>query len=383
MQHHDSWRMAQVVETGGPGHDGAPAATPPKRRITELMVQTFVEEEWESESAKTSRHRSSHRVRDRFTPRGGDALLPHQEMDEEAGVGAVERGAAGDPPRPALRTRGEGIWSARYGLHYGKALAAASSLATALWVLDRLTTNVWPRQSFGAIPGEHGGGTGSDKLVGWKAGPWTAQLYDGTARVSGRFLTASLNTLMWTMMHTTHFALAESALVRRRLVDFAQDTPGWRLALHRANGYASGALVLFHVYSILLPCVFNGYSAVVTAGRFAWPLSERRTEGKDVDNAAKLMGLQGDDVWRLAEMSLIFFAFFPWSLRLLRANYRVGIELHRWLFVAYFVDILRRHSHPHNWVLNAPVFLLLCADVVVGKFWRCREVIAHRLILSP
>jgi len=34
-------------------------------------------------------------------------------------------------------------------------------------------------------------------------------------------------------------------------------------------------------------------------------------------------------------------------------------------------------------VLNAPVFLLLCADVVVGKFWRCREVIAHRLILSP
>jgi hypothetical protein len=359
LQHRDSWRVAQVVETGGPGHDGAPTATPPKRRITELMVQTFVEEEWESVSARTSRHRSSHRVRDRFTP------------------------AAGDPSRPALRTRGEGLWSARYGLHYGKALAAASSLATALWVLDRLTTNAWPRQSFGAIPGEHGGGTGSDKLVGWKAGPWTAQLYDGTARVSGRFLTASLNTLMWTMMHTTHFALAESGLAARRWVDFA-DAPVWTLWLHRVNGHLTGALLIFHIYVILLPAVLNGFSVYITGGRFAWPLSERRTEGTSIDAVQRLIGLQADDVWRLVQMSLIFFVLLPWSLRLLRTNYRRGIEVHKWLFVAYWVDIVRRHTHPHNWVLNIPPFAAWLVDRAALARWRhCPRAAAERLILSP
>ena len=36
----------------------------------------------------------------------------------------------------------------------------------------------------------------------------------------------------------------------------------------------------------------------------------------------------------------------------------------------YFVDIVRRHSHPHSWVLNTPVFVLWILDKVACLFWR-------------
>lgn len=81
-------------------------------------------------------------------------------------------------------------------------------------------------------------------------------------------------------------------------------------------------------------------------------------------------------------MTLFFVILFPWSLRLLRRDYRVGIHLHRWVFILYFIDIARRHSHPHNWVLNVPAFFLWAADVVFGSWWRVHEYAARRQRVS-
>merc|ERR1740121_3424028 len=40
----------------------------------------------------------------------------------------------------------------------------------------------------------------------------------------------------------------------------------------------------------------------------------------------------------------------------------------------YFYDIIRRHSHPHSWIFNGPVFLLYVVDKVVCMYYRKREV---------
>ena len=37
----------------------------------------------------------------------------------------------------------------------------------------------------------------------------------------------------------------------------------------------------------------------------------------------------------------------------------------------YVVDIVRRHTHPHNWIMNTPVFGLWLIDrAIVGNLWR-------------
>ena len=55
---------------------------------------------------------------------------------------------------------------------------------TVLAILDRFSTNYWPRQSFPRIGSES---AGNDRIDGFKPGPWSVVLYDVMARVSGRF----------------------------------------------------------------------------------------------------------------------------------------------------------------------------------------------------
>jgi len=234
--------------------------------------------------------------------------------------------------------------------------------------------------------GRNPGSDGRKDLIedGIKPGPWTVGLYDILARVSGRYLTASLNTLIWTMMHTTHFYFQECVFARKRWIDFG-GTHEWLMWLHRKSGVLVGCALLPHIWSILLPCIFNGYGVQMREpSEFEWPLSEATMSGapKDVDNDKKMMGLQYDDVWRLVEMTLMFAVFIPWSLTLLSKDFRWGIVIHRLIYVMYFIDIVRRHSHPHNWVLNGPVFLMWMADVYVGWHWKKGRSLAERQILS-
>ena len=120
---------------------------------------------------------------------------------------------------------------------------------------------------------------------------------------------------------------------------------------------------MVHVWSILLPCVAHGWSAQVVPGRLALPLSERKPPGfKHTDANKQMISLQLDDVWRIFEMTVLLCVMMPLSLKWLSTRRHIAIHVHRLIATLYFVDIVRRHTHPHSWVLNAPVFAFWCLD---------------------
>ena len=87
-----------------------------------------------------------------------------------------------------------------------------------------------------------------------------------------------------------------------------------------------------------MPPVFNDFSVVVKAGTFEWPASERKPSGfSDIKTAEKLVMLQVDDVWRLAEMTILLGIGLPWTRALtlsgrgelrVRCEYLDGFLLH-------------------------------------------------------
>ena len=119
-------------------------------------------------------------------------------------------------------------------------------------------------------------------------------------------------------------------------------------------------------------------------GTFEYPLSERSPPGfKDADPETETMSLQVDDVWRIVEMTVMLGVITPLTVRWLSRAWHIGMPLHRTVMVLYFVDIVRRHSHPHSWILNTPVFVLWIMDKVWGLYWgRSNEPKVHRLRLT-
>ena len=201
-------------------------------------------------------------------------------------------------------------------------------------------------------------------LVGFKPGPWSVVVYDVIARVSGRFSICCFNLLLITRFRCLEHALLNSEWVNEMLD--CTDIMKANLRIHKWNAIALCVLTFVHVWSILLPCVTHGYSAKVIPGTFEWPLSERTPPGfKDADPETKTMGLQVDDIWRMVEMTVMLCILVPRSVRWLSTRWHIGMPLHQLITVLYFVDIVRRHSHPHSWVLNTPVF---CAWIL-DKIW--------------
>eukprot|EP00177_Eucheuma_denticulatum_P007325 GFKZ01013331.1.p1 GENE.GFKZ01013331.1~~GFKZ01013331.1.p1 ORF type:complete len:571 (-),score=55.47 GFKZ01013331.1:195-1907(-) len=248
---------------------------------------------------------------------------------------------------------------------------------TILACVDRFTLNIWPRQThtIGAGP------AGKDFIDGIKDGPWSVAFYDIIARISGRYSILALNLLLFTMMRSTAAALSES-WIARNLIDFSNIFDA-NLRLHKWNGIALAVLTLVHVWSIVFPCIFNGWKAKVVAGSFEWFLSERKPSGfTDVDLANETMGLQVDDVFRIVEMTILLAILLPLSIRWMCTRWHLGIHVHRFIAVIYFIDIVRRHTHPHSWFLNTPFFLAWLADNAVGVYWRRREEKVYRMRLS-
>lgn len=263
-------------------------------------------------------------------------------------------------------------------LSYEAVVWAIYLAVTALAVADRFVWNVWPRQTH--MIGS--GSAGSDRLVGYKPGPWSVVAYDVIARVSGRVSIVALNLLMLTMMRAPLEWLASSRALAR-LVDTSDIVTANR-RLHKWNGIALCVLTLVHVWSILLPCLTHGWAARVVVGAFEWPLSERKPPGmKDADPHSRTMSLQLDDVWRIVEMTVLLGVLAPLSTRWLATHYHVGVHVHRALFVLYFFDIVRRHTHPHSIALNAPVFALWLADKAWhAVFRRHTPAVVHREPIS-
>jgi hypothetical protein len=247
-----------------------------------------------------------------------------------------------------------------------------------LWIVDRFTTNLWPRQGFTV-----GRGTaGSDFSDGLKPGGWSVKFYDVCARTSGRFATLALNLLYMTTSHSTFYWLAESPFVTK-YIDM-RDCIEANHRLHYYSGILICVLTLVHVWSILFPTL-EGYSIIVNPGVFEWPLSERTPKGfKDVNPLTKLVMMQVDDVWRIVEMTVLLGILMPFTIRWLATKYHLGITAHNVISVMYFVDIVRRHSHPHNWILNPPVFVWWLIDrCLISNYWRRSSPKIHRVSLSP
>lgn len=85
------------------------------------------------------------------------------------------------------------------------------------------------------------------------------------------------------------------------------------------------------------------------------------------------MGLQVDDVFRMVEMTIFLCILLPISVRWFASKWHAGIHLHRLVNLVYFVDIVRRHSHPHSWILNTPVFALYLFDKYVFTYFYKRN----------
>jgi len=143
------------------------------------------------------------------------------------------------------------------------------------------------------------------------------------------------------------------------------------LQAHKWNGIALCTCTLIHVWSILFPCLTHQWKAQILLGSFEYPLSERTPDGfSDVNVKTKTMSLQGDDVFRMIEMTLLLGILTPLSIYWMQYYWHLGIHVHRFITIIYFVDIVRRHSHPHSWILNTPIFTIWIIDKFYSLYWR-------------
>ena len=174
-----------------------------------------------------------------------------------------------------------------------------------------------------------------------------------------------------------------SSWIGNHVIDCTNITKS-NLHAHNLNGIALCTLTLIHVWSILLPCATHKWKAQIVPGSFEYPLSERTPSGfKDANNMDKTMSLQVDDVFRMVEMTMLLAVLTPLSIYWMQKHRHIGIQIHRFIAVMYFVDIVRRHSHPHSWVLNTPIFIIWILDKIWSKVWRrikvsdgCHEIIS-------
>ena len=247
-----------------------------------------------------------------------------------------------------------------------------------LFIIDRLTINIVPRQAFN-IP-SLGYTTGTDHHD-FPTSPWTATLHEIVSRLSGRYNMVALNALFFTMMHTLHAKMASSRLAD--YIDFSDHSAP--IIIHEKIGLSICIVTIIHVWGILFPTLFEGYSVGVTVGTLTFPLSERAPGfiSRDIDEVARKVTMQADDAWRLVSMTVFLGPLMYICVRWLRSRYRLGIRLHQFIMMAYFIDIIRRHTHPHTWVLNVPVFLIWLGDNILGLYYHHQSVKMRKLVLSP
>eukprot|EP01060_Flectonema_neradi_P028829 TRINITY_DN3884_c1_g1_i2.p1 TRINITY_DN3884_c1_g1~~TRINITY_DN3884_c1_g1_i2.p1 ORF type:complete len:399 (+),score=48.81 TRINITY_DN3884_c1_g1_i2:94-1290(+) len=254
-------------------------------------------------------------------------------------------------------------------------------IITILWVVDRFTTNYWPRQSFG----KDVLGIGNDK-VPLKDGPIGVKLYDILARVSGRMVIMTMNALFITMMHTTYNYISDFN------IPFV-DMHGWQEAnsrIHTKMGWITGILMIPHVWSVFFPVILNGWRTVYFAPPsktvLLFPISEWKFNCPTVNNDDQSICFNTDNLGRLIGMTFLFCILFPLSRmkKLLAYNFVACKWLHIVCAALYAIDNIRRRSHPHTWVLNMPVVVAYLADRLVAWYLFRSEPceIVQRLVLD-
>ncbi len=250
------------------------------------------------------------------------------------------------------------------------------TISMTLCVVDRFTLNVWPRQNLGQIS-ERAKVSDSSSI---RQGPWSVWFDDFFSKFSGRYTLLGLCFLYLTMMHNVHFYLSGTWI--NRFIDFGDYVN--RIKAHKYLGFSMAVISILHVWTVLFPGIFSGYSIEVRSGFFVFPISEMRPKGFQHANVTtKVMMMQVDDVYRTVMITLVMGPIVYASVRLISSNYRIGIRLHQFVMIMYLVDIARRHTHPHCWVFNIPCFIFWVADVIWGHFYRHQSTQMQRVSISP
>jgi len=265
-------------------------------------------------------------------------------------------------------------------------------VTTALFVFDRLFTNVFPRQAFKM----KGYSTSSDKfdetyctltylqhnstfgglgkcaqsLLRVKSKydadtrDWTATVFDILARISGRVSIAATNGCLFSMLESFHVYLRRVAPSWVDMHDEHDD----RRKFHIYCGWSVILSTLPHIWSAMLPVMFQSYGLKLQTGRPDWPGTERQSYST-VNSLDKVVTLGGDDIWRLIEMTILLGMVMPYTFyKLFKQNWPLGMKIHVFGAVAYLWDIIRRHSHPHSWIFNGPVFLWWVLDKTYAAY---------------
>lgn len=263
------------------------------------------------------------------------------------------------------------------------------SITTALAIIDRFTTNIWPRQDFAYTNSQNQTVRfGGDFIDGLKPGPWTVKIYDILARISGRYAITSCNALFLTMMTTSH-VLLEDTYIGRNVIDFSDVHA--RIKCHIITGVSMCVLMILHMWTVLFPVFFSKFSVEVKSGSFRFPLSEGSPSGfKDQRPYANQTEdgfwghtmLQVDDLARLIVITIILVPLMIFSYKKFSSNYRLGIRVHQFIFILYFIDLIRRHTHPHCWIINVPVFVLWVFDKILGYIYQHEKIKANYFKIS-
>ena len=182
------------------------------------------------------------------------------------------------------------------------------------------------------------------------------------------------------MMTTTH-VLLEDTWIGKNFINFSDVHA--RVKCHVVTGVSLSGLMMLHMWSILFPPIFSKFSLEVKSGSFGFPLSERKPKGfkdqlvfenKTEDGYNGHTMLQVDDVARLVVITIILVPLMIFGYKKFTTNYRLGIRIHQSIFLLYFIDLVRRHTHPHCWVFNVPVFFLWVLDKICGHCYQHETV---------
>jgi len=249
-------------------------------------------------------------------------------------------------------------------VRYGALLSAVSVLSVLLSVASKFD---WFREG--------------SKGMEVRQGPPSVRFYDVFGRASGRYILAGANLQLFFRMRHLHLWLSSTRL--SRWVSF-DNYCGSLEEAHAWNGSAMAALVLLHVWSVLLPNLLDCWDFGIVAGEFAFPLSERKPPNfVDFNVATETISLQVDDVVRICLHTLIFVVFLPATLCIMSehqvprdgspgedavhpSGYTSARTLHLCVALVFFVDLVRRHTAQLSWICNAPVLFLWAVDRVWG-----------------
>ena len=248
-------------------------------------------------------------------------------------------------------------------------------IGTLIWTVDRLAWNCWPRESFGE-------GFGSDKS------PLTTELtsttiYNVLIRATGRLCTCTLSGLLVTSFREVFTFLQR--LQDKRVLNFI-NFYGWAESNYRSHvilGKFIGVLTIVHVVVIFLPVVLSGWSHVIyRRGPTTLPLSETKT-CPDFDYQLHVICLSTDDIIRFVLTLIVFLLIFPMSQSKLisNSNYNTSRFLHLFGSLWYCIDITRKKTHPHTWIINIPIIVLLLIDRIFS-WWLSKQTRATILQLD-